>query len=412
VTPRLMHEPLRVAGSSLMRCQSDERLVELVRSGSAPAFEAVVERYGGPLTRYCRRLLSPARAEDAVQQTFVNAYTAICRDDSRIDLRPWLYRIARNAALNALTRDREWSSPRVAELPEAGESVHDEVQRRLDLRSAFHAVQGLPARQRDAIVLRELEGRSYDQIASELEVSDGAVRQLLSRARETLRGAASALTPIGLLVRLGPGSQPALSRAAEIAANPALPAGVYRGVAAAVAGAVLVGGLAQGGRQPAGLREPAPAVRAAVVPTAAGGPVPVPAGRGLTALGPGLALMPRSPSPVAAPAEMPGQTPARGGTPRPNGAARTDGALTAPTAPEPVLRGTRDLAAAPSGTGVVIGLGAPSAISAPGVAPPGAGAGAEAGGQTLRVLKPLAGAARGGAQAPAPAAGKLAGGGR
>jgi RNA polymerase sigma factor (sigma-70 family) len=250
-----MKEPVRVAGSSLMRCQTDARLVELVRAGSAPAFEAIVERYSPPLMRYCRRLLPPARAEDAVQQTFVNAYTALSRDESKIELRPWLYRIARNVALNALTRDRECSSPHVAELPEVGESVHDEVERRFRLRAAFEAVQTLPERQRDAVVLRELEGRSYEQIATELDVTGGAVRQLLSRARDTLRAAATAVTPIALLVRIpwGPASHPVLTRVGEVASDPGAPTGIYKAAVTAVAAAALVGGLAEGGPKTAKL---------------------------------------------------------------------------------------------------------------------------------------------------------------
>src|SRR4051812_18714846 len=85
-----------------MRTQSDERLVDLVRAGNHQAFDAIVHRYNRALLRYSRRFLTAARAEDAVQQTFINAYRTICADDRVIVLKPWLYRIAHNAALNAL----------------------------------------------------------------------------------------------------------------------------------------------------------------------------------------------------------------------------------------------------------------------------------------------------------------------
>ena len=75
-------------------------------------------------------------------------------------------------------------------------------ERREGLRSVVAAVSALPERQRDAIVLRELEGRSYDEIAAELGVTGGAVRQLLNRARTTLRAGATAITPMGLLLRI------------------------------------------------------------------------------------------------------------------------------------------------------------------------------------------------------------------
>src|ERR687894_3151216 len=102
MTPWAVINPARLAGSGLLRTQSDSRLVDLVRAGNDRAFEAIVHRYRRPLLRHCRRLLPAGRAEDAVQQAFLNAYRALMADDRAIDLRPWLYRIAHNASLNAL----------------------------------------------------------------------------------------------------------------------------------------------------------------------------------------------------------------------------------------------------------------------------------------------------------------------
>src|SRR3954469_5656464 len=100
MTPKSLLAPARLAGRPVLRSQSDERLVDLVRAGSEPAFEAVVARYRSPLLRYCRRMLPDGGAEDAVQQAFVSAYAAMKRGDAQLDLRPWLYRIAHNTALN------------------------------------------------------------------------------------------------------------------------------------------------------------------------------------------------------------------------------------------------------------------------------------------------------------------------
>src|SRR5688572_9351948 len=74
MTPRHLLEPGRLAGSALLKAQSDERLVDLTRAGNDRAFEAIVDRYKGQLLRYCARILSDGRGEDAVQQTFLNAY--------------------------------------------------------------------------------------------------------------------------------------------------------------------------------------------------------------------------------------------------------------------------------------------------------------------------------------------------
>jgi hypothetical protein len=75
--PRLLDHPLRLAGASLLRLQSDARLVALARDGHAPAFAAIVDRYRGALVRYCARLLGSERAEDAVQQALLNAHIAM-----------------------------------------------------------------------------------------------------------------------------------------------------------------------------------------------------------------------------------------------------------------------------------------------------------------------------------------------
>jgi RNA polymerase sigma-70 factor (ECF subfamily) len=71
---------------------ADERLVALARAGDEHAFAVIVERYRAPLLAYCRRLVPGATAEDALQQTFINAYAALSRADARapVALRPWL----------------------------------------------------------------------------------------------------------------------------------------------------------------------------------------------------------------------------------------------------------------------------------------------------------------------------------
>src|SRR5918912_3519376 len=86
----------------LLRTQSDARLVALAAAGHERAFEAIVERYRRPLLRHCRRYLPEARAEDALQQALVSAWSALRRGDEVRELRPWLYRIVHNTALNQL----------------------------------------------------------------------------------------------------------------------------------------------------------------------------------------------------------------------------------------------------------------------------------------------------------------------
>src|SRR5262245_3220889 len=87
-----------------LRAQPDGRLVTLVREGYESAFEEIVRRYGRALGRYAASIVG-SRSEDVTQDALSKALLAMRRDDNEIELRPWLYRIVRNTALNDL-RDR------------------------------------------------------------------------------------------------------------------------------------------------------------------------------------------------------------------------------------------------------------------------------------------------------------------
>src|SRR4051794_21233435 len=101
----------------LLRAQSDRRLTALAGNGHDRAFEEIVERYRRPLQRYLRQLLSEALAEDVLQATFVRAWQALRAGTEVRDLRPWLYRIAHNQALNTLRAAGSALPAVAAELP-------------------------------------------------------------------------------------------------------------------------------------------------------------------------------------------------------------------------------------------------------------------------------------------------------
>ena len=181
--------------ATLLRTQSDARLVALAQQGHERAFEAIVERYRRPLHRHLRRMLNESRAEDALQQTCVKAWSALEEGAEIHDLKPWLYRIAHNTALDALKKagydyDELTESLRAPSAPEA------DAERRAVIRETLAGVAALPGNQREALLRTAVEGQSRAQVASDLGVSDGAVRQLLHRARTTLRAAATAATPM------------------------------------------------------------------------------------------------------------------------------------------------------------------------------------------------------------------------
>ena len=189
---------MRLATAAL-KLQSDERLVKLAREAHEPAFEAIVERYRGPLERYAARMAGPCRAEDLVQHAFTRLYLFLCEDERSLVLGPWLYRVTRNAAINA---SRERSHEEISENYDGVPQPPQVAEQRAHLRLVMGGLAELPERQRVAMVRRELEGRSYDEVAEELGVSGVGARQLVSRARIRLRDAVGLLIPFPLL-RLG-----------------------------------------------------------------------------------------------------------------------------------------------------------------------------------------------------------------
>ena len=246
MTPRHLLEPARLAGGALLKAQSDSRLVDMTRAGNDRAFEAIVGRYKGALLRYCARILPDGRADDAVQQTFVNAYGALHGDTTPLALRSWLFGIAHNVSLNILRQRGSDHEPLEAH-PGTEEPAHATFERRERLRDVLAAVAALPPGQRDAIVLRELEGRGHEEIARELGISGGAARQLISRARNGVRQAAAAILPMPLLMRLTSGTAPSPT-AERVAELTAVGGGVAVGkvVATGAIGATLLGGAVTG----------------------------------------------------------------------------------------------------------------------------------------------------------------------
>ena len=174
-----------------LRTQPDRRLVTLVREGYENAFEEIVRRYGKPLTRYAAAIVG-GRAEDVTQDAFSKALLALRRDGAEIELRPWLFRIVRNTALNDL-RDSPPSAEALAEVIAGGASPAEEMERREELADLMRRLQSLPEAQRAAIVMRELEGLSHEEIANALGLSDGGARQAIYRARRSLRDGAGML---------------------------------------------------------------------------------------------------------------------------------------------------------------------------------------------------------------------------
>ena len=189
----------------LLRTQSDERLVALARAGHERAFEAIVERYRKPLLRACRRILPEARAEDALQHTLVAAWRGLERGDEVRELRPWLYRIARNTSLNQL-RMSGYDLDELMETLTAADDPEEEVLRRAVVRQTLTAVAALPERQREALLRTAINGQGQEEVARDLGLSSTAMRQLVHRARVSVRAAATAVVPMPMATWLAAGA--------------------------------------------------------------------------------------------------------------------------------------------------------------------------------------------------------------
>ena len=230
--------------NQLLRTQSDVRLTALVAAGHDHAFEAIVERYRKPLSRYLRRLLSEPLAEDVLQASFVRAWQALTAGTDVHELRPWLYRIAHNQAVNALRAagPAESELPQTMAAPLAMAAPDVAAERSERLRSTFRGIGELPDRQRAALVAVAVDDRAHADVAAELGLSDGALRQLLLRARTALRAAATAITPYPVVSWLSAGSEVGAARVAEAAAGAGgIGVGFKAGAAVLAAGAVVAG---------------------------------------------------------------------------------------------------------------------------------------------------------------------------
>jgi RNA polymerase sigma factor (sigma-70 family) len=172
--------------TALLRLRSDEQLVALFRAGSDEAFGVLHDRYRQRLFAYVRQMLahqSRQDAEDVLQDVFVRAFGALRGDSRTVNVRAWLYRVAHNRCIDHLRRPH----PPAAEIYEMSRKPLldpvDEAQRRDDLRRLVGDVGRLPDQQRSALLMREIDGLSYAELAGALDVTVPAVKSLLVRAR-------------------------------------------------------------------------------------------------------------------------------------------------------------------------------------------------------------------------------------
>jgi RNA polymerase sigma-70 factor (ECF subfamily) len=174
-----------------MECVTDAELMAATCGGDDEAFAAIVDRYKDGLVRYVTHLTRDhARAEEVAQETFVKLYVKAARYRDAETLKPLLYKIATNHVRSEATRSKRWS--RLLQWFGGGEEGRQESPQVVLLRDEAtrhveSAVASLPVVFRSAVVLRDIEGWSYDDIARMLGCNSGTVKSRIARGREILK---------------------------------------------------------------------------------------------------------------------------------------------------------------------------------------------------------------------------------
>jgi len=195
-------------GNLLVEKGPDWPLALAVHRREDGAFERLVELHERGLVDYARRLLGHAEdAQEVVQDAFVRAYRALTRQYSEqrvrtLLLRPWLYRITRNLALNKRRGKRRQLEESLSPLPEGeaagsqlpGTTPVADIEKRQELETLERALRALPEASREIIVLRFIEEMPYAELAVALGTSEAALRGKVFRALRLLR---AALHPTG-----------------------------------------------------------------------------------------------------------------------------------------------------------------------------------------------------------------------
>jgi RNA polymerase sigma-70 factor (ECF subfamily) len=178
--------------------QSDLELVRRAQRGERGAFDLLVLRYQHKVVKLVARLLrDPTEAEDVAQEAFVKAYRALASFRGDSAFYTWLYRIAVNTARNAMASRQRRPLDYEADLSETEQSAvasrmsHSDTPEATALSDEIHAtvnraVADLPEDLRTAIILREIEGLSYEEIAAAMDCPVGTVRSRIFRAREAI----------------------------------------------------------------------------------------------------------------------------------------------------------------------------------------------------------------------------------
>src|SRR5262245_54592277 len=194
-------QTVEIGGAKSIESASDHEILAAIREGDELAFQELVRRYRNPITNFIYRMLDDyERAVELSQETFLRIYTSASRYEANYSFSTYIYRIATNLAISELRRRkrRRFVSFLSPFSDDNGEPVEIDPQDEKPLqdqtliederrKAVARAIKSLPEKYRAAIVLRDVEGFSYDRIAETLNLSEGTVKSRINRARNLLR---------------------------------------------------------------------------------------------------------------------------------------------------------------------------------------------------------------------------------
>lgn len=195
-----LNEVALATGSNSAFSTIENEFIERLKEGEAAAFDELVNRYTANIYSLLMRLTEdPEEARDLTQETFLSAFKAIKNFRGDADLKTWLYRIAVNESRNrfrwwkrrnrssTISLDAENVFGKTSEVADSAENPEAATLRREREIALRQALSELPTNYREVLVLRDIEGLSYEEVATALETNVGTVKSRIARGREELR---------------------------------------------------------------------------------------------------------------------------------------------------------------------------------------------------------------------------------
>jgi len=179
--------------------EQDAQLMLRVGEGDDSSFALLLERHRGPVVHFLYRMVqNQAVSEELAQEVFLRVYRSRSTYEPTAKFTTWLFRIATHVALNSIrdgkkekgheSLDVETSDGMERQVADSQPTVEQELVQNVKRREVRQAIEALPAKQRAAVLMHKYEGLDYAQIAAVLSCSESAIKSLLFRAYESLRG--------------------------------------------------------------------------------------------------------------------------------------------------------------------------------------------------------------------------------